>query len=525
MRTFKLFVAAPLKVITNRSNILPTQNTKKETLVLVATILASGMAFLDGTVVNIAIPSIQSYFNTSFDNLLWVVNAFPLVLASFLLISGSLSDRFGRKKIFAIGILLFTSASFLCALSGSVLLLEIFRALQGLGAAMMIPGSLAIINVTIPQERRGRAIGLWSGFSGGIAAAGPFVGGWLIQHFSWHAIFFINIPLGITAFLLALFFVPESRNENAKKLDWWGTGVIFLSLFAVSYALISAPRLSWHNPGIISTFVGGIFGLILFYFIEKKSSDALVPFSIFKSQLVLGANLVTLFLYFALNGLIFFLVLNMQQIQNLSPTVAGLALLPAIGMITFLSGPGGSLADRVGPRVPMIVGPLIVSAGMALMILPGAHANYFTSFMPGLILFGLGMSLVIAPLTKSALNVEDHYAGAASGVNNAVARTAALLATAILGSIAILIFSSNLTSHLGQSQLSNEEQRVVLSQSDKLGGISVPESFSPESKAAARNSIEQSFVFSFRVVMGICVVLALISSALSFIFIRSATIK
>jgi EmrB/QacA subfamily drug resistance transporter len=493
---------------------------RREILILTATIIASGMAFLDGTVVNIAVPSIQNSFHAAFDKLLWVLNAFPLFLASFLLISGSFSDRYGRKRIFVSGILLFSIASFICAISGSVTMLAIARALQGLGAAMMIPGSLAIINLTVPHERRGRAIGLWSGFAGGIAAIGPFVGGWLVQHFSWHAIFYINLPLGLAAFLLAIYAVPESRNENAKSLDWWGTLFILMGLFGISYGLISAPRISWHNPTVLVSLIVGVLSLIVFYFVEKRASQPLVPLTIFKSKLVLGSNLVTLFLYFALNGIIFFITLNMQQVQGLSPIYAGLALLPSILIITFLSGYGGTISDRIGPRLPMILGPLIVAAGMGSLILPGTHSNYFTSFMPGLILFGLGMSMVIAPLTKSALSVPEYYSGSASGINNAVARTASLLAIAILGAVAIPVFSRNLAANIQHANMQSVQKQEIVSQAIKLGGIDIPSDFSAASKTAATETIKQSFVHTFRIVMGINALLALLAGILSFIFIR-----
>lgn len=493
---------------------------RQEILILSATILASGMAFLDGSVVNIAIPAIQNSFHAAFTSMLWVVNAFPLVLASLLLLSGALSDRLGRKKIFGWGIFVFTAASALCGLSASVTQLEIFRALQGVGAAMMIPGSLAIINLSFPESRRGRAIGLWSGFSGGIAAAGPFVGGWLVQHFSWHAIFYINLPLGILALAIAWFAVSETKNMGSKSLDIWGALLILIGLFGLSYGLMSAPTKGWNNLIIITSLGAGVAALIAFVFVEGKTQQPLVPLSIFKSPLVFGANLVTLFLYFALNGLIFFVVLNMQQVQELSPTLAGLALLPAILIITFLSGYGGTIADKFGPRVPMIVGPLLVSAGAALLVIPGVSANYFALFLPGLVLFGLGMSLVIAPLTKSALAVPEQFMGSASGVNNAVARTAALLAIAVLGAVAISFFRADLNGRINLAALSPEQKQSILAQANKLGGITIPKNFDAPSAQTAKLAVKQSFVHSFRIVLIITALLAFLSSLISFIYIK-----
>ncbi len=497
-----------------------TLSKRQEMLILAATILASGMAFLDGTVVNIAVPSIQRYFHASFDSLLWVVNAFPLVLASFLLMSGSLSDRFGRKKIFASGIALFTLASVFCALSSSIFLLSASRALQGLGAALMIPGSLAIISVTVPPERRGKSIGLWSGLAGGIASIGPFIGGVLTQHFSWHAIFYINVPIGVVAFLLTLFFIPETKNEGSRKLDWWGTVLIVLGLAGLSFGLMSGPRLGWSSVAVIASLFVGILAIILFYFVEKKTRKPLMPVSIFQSPSVLGANLVTLFLYFALSGLTFFLVLNLQQVQGMSPTKAGLAMLPGVLIITFLSGIGGKIADSIGPRIPMIVGPLTVALGMVLLILPSAHASYLTHFMPGLVLFGLGMALVIAPLTKTAMDTEPQYAGAASGVNNAVSRTAALLAIAVLGAVASSIFSGNLKERLQQTTLPSSQQQEIMAQSGKMAAIAMPSDIQGSNAVVANESIRQSFIRSYRVVITINALLALIASAVAFVYIR-----
>ncbi|MEJ0021778.1 MAG: MFS transporter [Candidatus Doudnabacteria bacterium] len=498
---------------------METISRKQEWLILFAAIIASGMAFLDSSVVNIAIPAIQNQFHASFDNMLWVVNAFPLLLASLLLVSGSLSDRYGRKKVFVLGIIVFTLASILCALAQSIIQLAVFRALQGIGAAMMIPGSLTIINLSFPESRRGRAIGLWSGFSGGIAAIGPFIGGWLVQTLSWRAIFYINLPLGILALALTVYAVAETKNAESRKLDVWGTLLILLGLFGIAYGLMTGPVKTWQDRSVLAGLLGGLACLIAFVFVERKTAEPLVPSAIFRSKLVLGANLATLFLYGALNSLIFFVVLNMQQVQDFSPLKAGLALLPAVLIITFLSGFGGTVADKIGPRLPMIVGPLLVSAGTVWMIFAGVGADYFKAFLPGLILFGLGMAVVIAPLTKSALMVPEHFSGSASGVNNAVARVAALLAVAVLGAVAISFFGSSLRNRIAQTSLAVSEKQQILAQSDRLGGIEVAENFTPQEKLEAKTAIKRSFVDSFRIVLAITAVLAFISSIISAILI------
>jgi len=490
-------------------------------LILTSTILASAMAFLDSTVVNIAIPTIQLQLNATLTDIQWIVNGYVLMLCSLILISGALGDRFGRKRVFTLGIGLFITASFLCGISHSIIQLEIFRAIQGIGGAMMVPGSLSIINIAFEENVRGRAIGLWSGFAGGVAALGPLVGGWLVQYLGWPSIFYINIPLGLLALFLAIRYIPETRNNESTKIDSVGAVLVFLSLLGISYGLISIPDLGWSNPIILISLIGGLLAFICFILIEKKVKEPLVPFHIFQSSLVTGANLATLFLYFALSGVIFFLILNFQQIQHYRPIIAGLGMLPTILIITFLSGSGGTFADKIGPRIPMIVGPLIVSIGMALLIIPGTNANYFIQYLPSLILVGLGMSIVIAPLTKSALSVEEKYSGAASGVNNAVARVAGLLAVALLGVIVVSLFRGQLADKMITSPLSNSEQHQIMMQKNKLGGIEIPSQFTRQSKQVAQGAIENSFIYSFRWAMGINAFLALLSAVTAFFTIHN----
>lgn len=488
---------------------------------MAATILASGMAFLIGTALSIALPTIQDDLGAGISGMQWVVSAHVIVLASFLLLSGSLADHFGRKRIFSYGIIVFVLGALLSALSKTIGALIAFQALEGLGAAMMIPGSLAIINVCFAESHRGRAIGLWAGLAGGIAALGPLLGGWLVETFGWQAVFYINLPIGLLAFLITLRFVPESRNPDARKLDLLGTLCITLGLFGIAYGLIRGPIAGWNNPLVLLGLIGGALALILFVIVEMRVREPMVPLKIFKNPLVAGANLVTLLLYFALNGLIFFLVFNLQQVQGYTPIFAGLSLLPPIILITFLSGPAGSLADKIGPRFQMILGPFIVAFGMALLIIPGVSANYFIHFFPGLVLFGGGMALVIAPLTKSALTVEPKFSGSASGVNNTASRIAALLAIAVLGAAMVSVFTSRLNTSVQNSLLSGEEKVQILSQSDKLGGIEIPDTFSEETRAAAEGIIKESFVYGFRLIMGVSALLALLGSGIAAVMIHN----
>ncbi len=489
--------------------------------ILLATLLASGSAFLMGSAVIIALPTIQSYFGTGITGIQWVINAHLLSLSALLLIGGSLGDRFGRKRIFIAGIALFATGAILSGLATTISLLIAFQALQGLGSALMVPQSLAIINTCFAEKERGQAIGLWAGLSGGIAALGPWLGGWLVETFSWQAVFFMTLPISFLALIITAIFVPESRNPDARKLDWLGTLLIFLGLLGIAFGLISGPGAGWNTPLVLTGLIGGLIAIILFFIVELRQPVPLVPLQIFKNPLVAGANSVTFFLYFALNGVILFVVLNLQQVQGFSPVRAGLGLLPPIIIITLFAGPAGSLADRIGPRLQMIIGPAIVATGTALLATGGPDASYFRHFMPGLILFGTGMALVIAPLTKCALAVEPQFSGAASGVNNAISRVAALMAVAVLGAVVISIFTAGLNDAISASSLTGEEQGQILSQSDKLGGITIPDSFDESARQLARTAIRESFIYSFRWAMVSSAVLALIGAIISFITIHS----
>lgn len=346
------------------------------------------------------------------------------------------------------------------------------------------------------------------------------MGGYLVQTIGWPAIFYINIPFGLLALFITLKFVPESKSQEKRRIDLVGASLIFLSLLGIAYGLITGPDQGWDQDFSGLSLLAGTLLFMVFIWVELKVKHALVPIEIFKSKLVTGSNIATLFLYFALTGVLFLLVLNLQQVQHFSPLLSGLAMLPTVLLITFLSGPAGSLADKIGPRLSMIIGPLIVSIGMALLVLPGRQVNYFIQIMPGLILFGLGMALVIAPLTKSALAVNSKFSGAASGVNNAVARIAGFLAVALLGVVVLAIFKMQLIQHLNSSQMSGSAKQQILIQENRLAGIEIPSGFSLESKTITQNAIEDSFIYGFKWAMAINALLAFLSALVSFILIR-----
>jgi EmrB/QacA subfamily drug resistance transporter len=474
-----------------------------------------------GTAVIVALPAIQLHFGTGISGIQWVINSHLLSLAALILIGGSLGDRYGRKRIFILGIITFSGGAILSGFAQTITYLIAFQALQGIGSALMIPQSLAIINVCFTEEQRGKAIGLWAGISGGIAALGPWLGGWLVESFSWRSVFFMTVPISIAAIIITYIFIPENRGTFTRKLDWTGTFLVLISLFGIVFGLIFGPVNGWSSAPVLICLIFGPVLLLLFILLERRQSEPLVPLQMFRNPLVAGSNAATLLLYFALNGVIFFLVLNFQQIQGYSPAAAGLGLLPPIVLITFFAGPAGALADRIGSRIQMIVGPIVVSVGMFLLSLSGTDASYLRHFLPGLVLFGAGMAIVIAPLTKCALSVEARFSGAASGVNNAISRIAALMAVAILGVIVISAFTAHLNDVITTSSLAQTEQEIVLSQSDKLGGISIPDSFDEPARNLVKDAIGESFIRGFRRAMTVGAALAFGAALVAFFTIHN----
>ena len=387
---------------------------------------------------------------------------------------------------------------------------------------MMIPGSLAIINVCFADNVRGKAIGLWAGLSGAMAAFGPLLGGWLVEEFGWSSVFWFNVPIGLLVYFAARSYVPESYNPDARHIDWLGTLFVGIGLSGLAFGLIQGPVWGWESGGIFVSFIVSAIAFISFILVERMSEEPLVPFQIFKNPLVLGANIATFLLYFALNGTIFFLTLNLQQIQGLSPFKTGLSLLPPVVIIALFSGPAGSLADRIGPRFQMITGPLAVAAGMGILAYSGPSPTYFANILPGLILFGAGMAFTIAPLTKSALAVKEKYSGVASGVNNAISRIAGLMAVAILGAVMFSFFTSKIEDRVQNLPIAKEQQEIILEQKDKLGGIQVPESFNSFAAKHTKTAIGESFATGFKWIMIINGILAFVAAIIAFFEIKDS---
>jgi EmrB/QacA subfamily drug resistance transporter len=402
--------------------------------VLAATVLGSGMALLDATVVGIALPAIGHEFHAGVSTLQWVVNAYTLTLAGLLLLGGTLGDRMGRRRVFMIGAIWFAVASLACGVAPTAPALVAARALQGVGGALLTPGSLAIIQASFASPDRSRAIGAWSGLGGVAGAVGPFLGGWLISAVSWRLIFFINLPIAIAVVLISARHVPESKDPSIRgRLDLAGAALVTLGLIGVVYGLIEGPVVGWGSLETIVTLFGGLFCLGAFVGVEARVADPLMPLDLFRSTQFSAANGVTFVVYAGLGGALFLLPVALQEVSGYSPLEAGAALLPLTVLMLLLSARSGALAARIGPRLQMSVGPLVAGAGLALLSRATGSGGYFEDVFPAVVVFGLGLAFTVAPLTATVLAAAPaEHAGVASAINNDVARTASLMAVAIL---------------------------------------------------------------------------------------------
>jgi EmrB/QacA subfamily drug resistance transporter len=461
--------------------------------VLIVAILGSGLAFLDGSVVNVALPALQAAFRATGADLQWVVEAYALLLAALLLIGGSLGDKYGRRRVFLIGVVIFTAASLWCGLAGSIHAVIFARALQGMGAALLVPESLALITGAFPEATRGQAIGTWSAASAVMTAFGPVFGGWIVQHASWRWVFFINLPLAIAAIAIALWKVPETHSKEASgPLDWLGAVLATVGLGAMTFALIEAPDAFPHDAliGVL-----GVVSLLAFVVVEMRVENPMVPLGLFRSANFSGANLLTFFLYGGLTVVFYYLPQKLIQIEHYPATRAGAVLLPVTVLMTVLSRWSGGLLVRYGPRLPLIAGPVLVGAGYLMLLRDTVGSGYWSALFPAVVVLGLGLAVTVAPLTSLAMNsAGDERSGAASGVNNAVSRVSGVVALALVGIVFSVRFGHSLGEGLKRSSLTQTEQREIYEQRARLGDIRT-------SSAAGRAVADEAFESSFRLVL------------------------
>ncbi|HTZ96277.1 MAG TPA: MFS transporter [Terriglobales bacterium] len=483
---------------------------KSRPWVLAATILGTSMAFIDSTVVNVALPALQADLHATVVDVQWVIEAYGLFLSALILVGGALGDSLGRRAMFLLGVAAFGVASAGCGFSSSIQSLLLWRSVQGIAAAFLVPGSLAIISSVFDEKSRGQAIGTWAGFTTMTTALGPVLGGWLVDHASWHWVFFINLPLAALVVLISLWHMPESRSADATSVDWLGAAAVTLGLAALVYGFLESAVLGFKDPRIVGSLILGFGALFVFVLVEKTTKTPMVPLKLFQSASFTGANLLTLGLYAALGIFFFLLPLNLIQIQKYSATATGAAILPMILLVFLLSRWSGGLIARYGARIPLIAGPLIAAAGFLLFAVPSVRAHYWTAFFPAFVVLGLGMAVSVAPLTTVVMNsVGEERAGAASGINNAVARVAGVLAIAVLGAVMVTAFDHSLRNSLAGLSLRADVVHELESNAAKLGTLDAPASVDSRTAVSIRAAVAGAFIYSFRLVMLLCAALAI----------------
>jgi EmrB/QacA subfamily drug resistance transporter len=498
--------------------------------VMVSAILASAMAFIDSTALNVVLPSLQKSLNATGTDLFWLLNAYLLMLASLILIGGSLGDKLGRKKIFMVGILIFIIGSAACGFAPSVFFLILFRIVQGIGGALMIPGSLSLISSSINENERGKAIGTWSAITTVVTMGGPVLGGVLGDAGLWRYIFFINIPIGLTALLILWFKVSESRNAGADSaIDISGAIAIALSLASLTFGFLRIPAVGLHSPQVYLTLVAGLTLLIVFLIVEKKSKHPMMPLTLFSNLTFTGVNLLTFFLYAGLGAGMLFLSLDLVQAQGYSQLQSGLTFLPFTVLMITIARFAGSIADKHGPRLLLIVGPAMAGTGLLILSFvkqTSGPSDYWTTFFPGILVFGLGMSFTVAPLTAAVMgSVTVHLSGTASGVNNAMTRIVNVFANAIFGALAVLFFAGALREQIKNVQLDTTAKQSVMAEAVNLGNAKVPSNIHQKDKTIIERSYHESFIYAYSSVMKISAGLGFLGAMMSFLFIRNQAVK
>ena len=498
--------------------------------IMVSTILASAMAFIDGTALNVVLPALQKSLNATSADLFWLLNAYLLMLASLILIGGSMGDKLGRKKVFMIGIFIFITGSAACGFAPDVHFLIAFRIIQGIGGALMIPGSLSLISSSINEKERGKAIGTWSAFTTVVTMGGPILGGALADAGLWRYIFFINVPIGIAALIMLAFRVKENVDENKDRaLDFPGAITIALALALITFGFLRMPLLGFKNWQVYISLIAGFLLLIVFIVIEKKSKHPMMPLQLFANRTFSGANLLTFFLYAGLGAGMLFLSLNLVQAQGYRQLQSGLTFLPFTILMISIARFAGNIADKHGPRLLLIIGPAAAGVGLFLLALiqqtTGAK-DYWTTFFPGILVFGLGMSFTVAPLTAAVMSSADnHLSGTASGVNNAMTRIANVFANAIFGALAVIFFSNALQSDLKNIIIPSQIKQTVIAQAVNLGDAKIPEHINGKFKPLIEKSYHESFIAAYKKIMQLSSLLAFLGALMSFLFIKNKSIK
>ena len=502
---------------------LPITEANRRWWTLGAMCAALFMAMLDNTVVNVALPALQIEFGATAAQAQWVVESYALFLAALILVGGSMGDLYGRKRLFMIGTVLFAATSVACGLSPSVEWLIGARALQGIAGAMLTPASLAIISAFFTDEgARGRAIGTWSGFTSITSAFGPVLGGWLVDNASWRWIFFINVPLAVIVVMVSITGVPESRDEEAGRLDWLGATLATVGLGALVFGLIEAPVRGWSNQVVMISLAVGVVGLVAFVVAEARVRSPMVPLTLFRSSTFSGTNILTFLLYGAFGGALFWLPFNLIQVQGYSATGAGAAFVPAILILFALSRWTGGFAGQYGARWPLTIGPALVTVAMLLLARPGIGGSYWTTFFPAAVVFGVGMAITVPPLTTAVMGaVSRHQVGIASGINNAVARTASLVAVAVFGVIVSSVFGQSLAAQLdAMPDLQPEIRAEVEAHQAELAAAQPPENADAETADAIARAIDQAFVDGFRIAMFVAAATTLAGAVIAWLMVE-----
>ncbi|HEY0613954.1 MAG TPA: MFS transporter [Candidatus Elarobacter sp.] len=484
--------------------------------VLIAAILGSAMTFIDGTAVNVALPVIQRELGANAAQMQWVVEGYALFLSALILLGGSLGDLYGRKRMFGLGIVIFALASLGCALATSVQTVIAARCVQGIGGALAMPESLALISAFFTGSERGRAIGTWSGFASITGAVGPVIGGWLTQHASWRWVFLLNLPIALAVLAIAWRGFPESRDEAMpQRLDVAGAALATLGLGAFTYGLIASQG-GRPSALALAALAAGVALLAGFVVVERRSPAPMMPLDLFRSRVFSAANLYTLFLYAALGGSLYFLPYVLIDVQHYTPTAAGASLLPFVLLMFALSRWSGGLMGRIGARIPLVAGALFAAAGFAAFALPGIGGSYWTTYFPAAVILGIGGTLFVAPLTTIVFDaVDTEKSGVASGVNNAVARTAGLLAIAGLGIVLAAVFNAGFDRRMARHHVSPQTARIAHGERARLYAGTVPNDVPPQDRPAVGEAVREGYLAGFRAVMmassGVCVVAAFIA--------------